>query len=211
MDGRRHPGAHEGDVGTGGERAVHHPHVGDDAAELVEHRVEDERTERRVGAARLRRRDAVDDRLQHLGAAHAGLGRDEQRVVHRDGEDVLDLARDLLHIRAGKVHLVEHRHDLELRVLGEIGVGDGLRFHALRGVDHQERPLARAHGARDLVGEVDVTGRVQEVEEVGLAVLRLVVHRDGVGLDGDAALALKVHRVEGLLLELACRDRVGEL
>ena len=51
-----------------------------------------------------------------------------------------------------------------------------------------------------------MTGRVQQVEEVGLAVLRLVVHRHRMRLDRNAALALQVHRVQRLLLELALRD-----
>ena len=207
---RRDARAHERHVLPGRKRTVHHAHVGDDAAELVEHRIEDKRPKRRIRPLRLRRRDALHDCLEDIGAPDARLRADEKRIVHRNREDVLDLARDLLHVRARKIDLVENRHDLELRVLREVGVGDGLRLDALRGVDDEERPFARAHRAADLVGEVDVAGRVKEVEEVGLPVLRLVVHRDGVRLDGDAALALEVHRVERLLLELACADRVGQ-
>ena len=44
-----------------------------------------------------------------------------------------------------------------------------------------------------------------------LAVLRLVVEPDGVGLDGDAALALEVHGVEHLLHHFALRQRAGVL
>ena len=56
-----------------------------------------------------------------------------------------------------------------------------------------------------------MAGRVDEVELVGLAVVRLVGHADGVGLDGDAALALEVHGVEHLGLHLAGGERAGEL
>ena len=45
-----------------------------------------------------------------------------------------------------------------------------LRLDALRGVDDQQRALARGQRARDLVGEVDVAGRVDQVQLVGLAV-----------------------------------------
>ena len=49
---------------------------------------------------------------------------------------------------------------------------------------------------------------VDEIELVGVAVLGslgggLVHHADGVGLDGDAALAFEVHGVEHLRLHLA--------
>ena len=64
---------------------------------------------------------------------------------------------------------------------------------------------------RDFVGEVDVAGGVDEVEDIGLAVLRLVGQPDGLGLDGDAALALDIHRIEHLLLHLAQFEPAGGL
>ena len=211
VDGGRDVRAHERDALAGLHAAVHHAHVGDHAAELVEHAVEHERAQGRVRAARLRRRDALHDRLEHLGTPHARLRAHEERVVHRDREDVLDLAAHLLHVGAGEVHLVEDGHDLEVRVHREVGVRDGLGLHALRGVHHEKRALARAHRAAHLVGEVHVAGRVEEVEEIGLAVLRLVLHRHRMALDRDAAFALEVHGVEGLLLQLARADGVREL
>jgi hypothetical protein len=51
---------------------------------------------------------------------------------------------------------------------------------------------------------------VDQVEAVGLAVARGVEHRDGVALDGDAALALEIHRVEGLLAHEPMLDRLGQ-
>jgi len=56
-----------------------------------------------------------------------------------------------------------------------------------------------------------VAGGVDEVELVGFAVVCLVHHADGVGLDGDAALALEVHGVEYLGLHLAGGQRAGQL
>ncbi len=50
------------------ERAVDHPHEGEHAAVLVVRGVEDQRPRRRLRVA-LRRRDAVDDGLEHLGHA----------------------------------------------------------------------------------------------------------------------------------------------
>jgi hypothetical protein len=65
-------------------------------------------------------------------------------------------------------------------------------------VHDQERALARGQRARHLVGEVHVAGRVDQVERVLVAVARRVEEAHGVGLDGDAALLLEVHRVEDL-------------
>ena len=52
---------------------------------------------------------------------------------------------------------------------------------------------------------------VDEVQDVVFAVVGAVVQTDGAGLDGDAALALKVHGVEDLVLHLALFDRVAFL
>jgi hypothetical protein len=53
--------------------------------------------------------------------------------------------------------------------------------------------------------------RVDEVEEVLVAVLRGVLQAHGVGLDGDAPLALQIHAVQELGHHLAVRDRVRRL
>ena len=47
-----------------------------------------------------------------------------------------------LGLGAGQVDLVDDRDDLELVLERQVGVGDGLRLDALRGVHHQERALA---------------------------------------------------------------------
>ena len=82
-------------------------------------------------------------------------------------------------------------------------LASGLGLDALGGVDDEQRALARGEGARHLVGEVDVAGRVDQVELVGLAVLRGVEDAHGLGLDRDPALALEVHRVEQLRAHVA--------
>src|SRR3546814_2065025 len=63
----------------------------------------------------------------------------------------------------------------------------------------------------DLIGEVDMAGRVHQVELIGLAALRGVAEANGLRLDGDAALPLDVHRVEHLLLHLARRQAAALL
>src|SRR5262249_38325554 len=58
----------------------------------------------------------------------------------------------------------------------------------------------------DFVVEVDVTGRVDELELVVLAVVRAVTKANGLGLDRDAALALELELVEELADLLAFAD-----
>ena len=126
-------------------------------------------------------------------------------------DDVCDLAPRLVGLRARQIDLVDDRDDLEVVLDREVRVGQRLRLDALRRVDDQQRALARGERPRHLVREVDVPGRVDEVQDVLLAVVRRVVQADRVGLDRDAALALEVHRVEDLRFHLARLQRAGDL
>jgi small subunit ribosomal protein S20 len=105
-----------------------------------------------------------------------------------------------------QIDLVDHRDDGETGVTCQVVVGEGLRLQPLRGVDQQDRPLAGCQAPRDLVGEIDVSGRVDQVELVAL-----VEQTDRLGLDRDAPLALQVHPIEVLRPHRALIDGVGEL
>ena len=72
-------------------------------------------------------------------------------------------------------------------------------------------PFAGGQRPGHLVREVDVPRRVDQVQDVLLPVLRRVVQADRVRLDGDAALALEIHRVEDLRLHLARLKGAGDL
>ena len=102
-----------------------------------------------------------------------------------------------------QVDLVDDRQHFQSLLERRVAVGDALRLDALRGIHHQQRPLAGRQRAGHLVGEVHVSGRVDEVELIDLAALRLEAERDALRLDGDPALALQVHGIEHLRLHLA--------
>ena len=147
--------------------AVHHPDRADDAAVLVELAVEDQRLQRRVRIA-LRRRDPLDHGVEQRVHALTGLGRDPQDLLRRDAEDLLDLEGVPIRVGGRQVDLVQRRDDLEIALQRQVAVGERLRLDALRRVDDQDDALARRERAADLVAEVDVTGRVDEVERVAL-------------------------------------------
>src|SRR5678816_3860309 len=68
--------------------------------------------------------------------------------------------------------------------------GVRLRLHARGATQDQHGPVQHAQRSLDLDGEVDVPGRVDQVDVV------TVPHAVGRGrLDGDALLALEIHRV----------------
>ncbi len=117
----------------------------------------------------LRRGDVADDGFQNLGHADPRLRRSEHGVVRVEADDVLDLLDGLLGFGARQVDLVEDGDEFEVVGDGEVGVRQRLRLDALRGIDDEERALARRERARDLVREIDVARRVDEVEDVLLA------------------------------------------
>jgi hypothetical protein len=200
----------ERDLHAFADHAVDHTDAGDAAAILVVVRVEDERPERRLFLA-ARRRHPVHDRLEQGGDAGPLLGGHGQDLFPLGADQVHDLLGPALGFGAGEVDLVEHREDFEPGVHGEEEIGEGLRLDALRGVDHEDRALACRERAGDLVSEVHVPGRVDQVQLVVDAVARGVAHPHRVQLDRDPALALEIHRVEQLLPHQALLDGVGRL
>ena len=151
------------------ERPVDDPDVRDHAAVLVELGVEDQGARRLLGIA-ARGRDARDQLVEHVRHALAGLGADPADRVGGLSEQLGDLLGHPLGLGSGKVDLVQARDQLEARIDRQVRVGDGLRLDALARVDDQQRALARGERARHLVGEVDVAGRVDQMELIGLAV-----------------------------------------
>ncbi len=195
-------GAHHPDALAFFHHAVDDPHQHDDAEIDVVPAVDQKRLQRRLAIA-FRRRQPVHDGFQHLVDAKAGLGRDHHRVGGVDADHVLDLLLDLLGFRGRQVDLVQHRHDLMAGVERVIDVGERLRLDALARIHHQQRAFAGRERARNFVGEVDMAGRVDQIEDVGLAVLGRVGQPHRLRLDRDAALALDIHGIEHLLLHLA--------
>ncbi len=204
------PLRHEPDLRSGFQGPVDNPHDNHDAAIGVVPRVEDQRLQRRLLVAR-RRRQPVDHRLQHIGDADAFFraGQDGMRAVESD--DLFDLPARFFGLRAGQVDLVNHRNDLEVVLNREIGVGQRLRFDALRRVDQQHGAFARRKRPGHFVGKVDMARRIDEVEDVGLPVSGRVVEAHRVRLDGNTAFTLEIHRIQHLRFHLARLERAGEL
>ena len=123
----------------------------------------------------------------------------------------LHLVHYQLRLGGRQVDLVDYRNDEQALGKCEVDVGKCLRLDALRRVDDEDRALARLQAAADLVAEIDVAGRVDQVERVALAVVGVVFEANGARLDGDAVLALQVHRVQHLAGHLPRVDRVRQL
>ena len=94
---------------------------------------------------------------------------------------------------------------------GQVQVVDRLGLHPLHRINHQQGALTGGQAAADLIMEIDVSRRIDQVQGVGTPAGRVVVHADGMALDGDATLALDIHRIEGLFLQLLALEGPGLL
>ncbi len=161
----------------------------------------------RVPGIELGRGDALSDEVEEGGevlALRAGL----ERRLPGPGVGVDDWELDLLlvgvEVEEQLVDLVDHLVDPGVRPVDLVDDEDqrqpglerfaqheaGLRQRALRGVDEEQGPVDHRQAALDLAAEVRVAGGVDDVE------LGLPVADGGVlGENGDALLALEVHRV----------------
>jgi hypothetical protein len=188
---------------------VDDPHTRDRPAVSVVIRVEDQRAERGVRVPAWRR-DPPDDRVEQFRDAFPFLCAHQQDVVGIDADQVVHLLLPPLRFSAGKVDLVQHRDDFEPGIEREEQVRQRLRLDALRRVDDQDRSLAGGERTRNLVGEVDVSRRVDEVQLVLLPILRRVLHAHRVQLDRDPALTLQIERVEDLILHFTFFERARD-
>ena len=118
---------------------------------------------------------------------------------------------DFLGHGAGKVDLVDDGEDVQVVLQGEIDVRERLSLDALCGVHDEDRSVARGEGTADLIVKIHMSGRVDQVENVLDAVPGLIDEAHCLALDRNAALALKVHVVQDLVLHLAAREEPGLL
>ena len=191
-----------------GDAAFHHTNQHHRAAVGVKPGIENQGLQRILRAA-LGSGNAMNDRFEHVFDAQAALGADGQRVVRGNGEDAFDLLFDEVNLRGGQVNFVDDRQDGEIAGGGEKSVGDGLRFDALRSVDDEQSAFAGREGAGNFIGEIDVAGRVDQIQPVSVAVFGVVVQANAFGLDGDAAFAFEVHGIENLRVHFALREAAG--
>ena len=190
--------------------AVDHTNECNDAAEGIEPAVEHEQLKGCVGVA-LRRRNLLHNRFEDLVDADARFTRRRDGLRSIEADALFDVFPRALDVGARKVDLVEHRDDLEIVVEREVDIGKRLRLHALRRVDDQNGALTGGHASAHLVGEVDMSGRVDEVERVDLAIRSGEPKPHRLRLDGDAPLTLEVHVVEELGPHVAVCNPSGML
>ena len=149
---------------------------------------------------------AVAADVEHAaeGLAHAHRPRERHRI---HAQVPFDLGQQLERLAHFAVHLVDEGDDGRVARAADLQQPDGLRLHAVGGVDHHERGV---HGGQHAIGvfrEVLVARGVEQVDDA-VAVFHLH-HRRG---HRDAALLFDFHPVGGRVARgLAGLDAAGDL
>src|ERR1700747_2129624 len=151
----------------------------------------------------------MNNSFENIVDTDAALGADRERVVRVNGQNVFDLFLNEVDLRGGQIDFVDDRENGEIVSGGEKGVGDGLRFDPLRGVNNEQCAFARGERTGNFVGKIHVSRSVDQIQSIGVAVFRFVMQPNAFGLDGDAALALEVHGVENLRGHFALGEATG--
>ena len=193
---------HHADPHALAQTALHNTHVQHYALVGIKLGVKHQRL-KRCGRISLRRRHAGNNRLQHILNAQAGLSTAQHRIRCIYADNVLNFLFYMLRVGARQVNFVDNGNNLQIIIQRQIHVRQGLRLNALGRVNNQQRTLARSQRTRNLIGKIDVTGSINKIEHILLAVARLVDAAHGLRLDGNAALALQIHGVQNLVLHLA--------
>src|SRR3984957_19467941 len=137
-----------------------------------------------------------DDRLHAQkvdDALEVRLGTDRKLDTDRTAADLgVDLFDATGKVSADLVHLIDEHDARHVVFVGLTPDGLRLRLNALVAVEHAYSAVEHAQATLDFDGEVDVAGRVDDVEAFVLPEGRGRGRRDG-----DAALLLLLHPVHG--------------
>ena len=204
-----HADAHHVQFFTGVQLAVDHSDIRDDATVRVVYRVEDQSSCRRLRIA-FGSGNVHNDLVEQIGHALACFARYAKHI----GWFAADKAGDLLGVFVGlgarQINLVQHGNDGQIVVDGHVQVAQRLCLDALRGIDQQYGPFACGQRTGDLIGEVDMPGRIDHAKRIFLAVER-PRHTHCLRFDGDATLLLDIHAIEEPVSHLAFRHDAAQL
>ena len=129
----------------------------------------------------------------------SGLGAHFENLVTPHAHHVDHLLPHHVQLRMREIDFVDDGNDREVALQRQVEIAQGLGFHSLRGIHHQQRPFTGGQTARHLVGKIHMARRVDQIQAVFPVPGARVAHLDGVQLDGDAAVALQFHVIQHLI------------
>ena len=194
--------AHHADLGFALEYAIMDANQNDNSEIRVIPAVNQQGFQR-CGGISLRCRQAPYNRLQKRRDAEPGFAGGFNGFGSVQADNVFNLLFYSFRFGRRQVDFVQYRNNLMIVVNSQIDVGQGLRFYALGGVNDQDRTFAGGQRARNFIGKIHVSRRINQVELVGFAVFGSIVEPHGLGFDGDSPLAFNIHGIENLLLHFA--------
>ena len=83
-------------------------------------------------------RHPIHHGLEDFGNSQASFCRAMDGIGAVEPNDCLNFIGDAICISAGQINLVENRNDLKIILKGQVYVCQGLSFHALAGIHHQQ-------------------------------------------------------------------------
>lgn len=138
--------------------------------------------------------DKINDTLKLLFGADGDLDSSGRKL-----ELIVDHLDGLEGVGAHTVHLVDEADAGNVVALHLTIDSNGLTLNTADGAKHHDGTIQNSHSSLDLNSEVDMAGRVDQVEMVSLllavGVLLLPIGEGGGRLNGDTSLSLKFHRV----------------
>ena len=93
----------------------------------------------------------------------------------------------------------------------QIDIGQRLRFNALRRIDDQNGTVTGRQAAGYFIVEVHMSGRIDQVEDIFVPVVRFIDDAAGLRLDRNASLALQIHVIQDLRLHFPLCKKPGFL
>ncbi len=135
-----------------------------------------------------------------LGVTFLGAGVNEREIELLVGgmegnEQVENLVQHFLRVGVVAVDLIDDDDGFGAGFQGLAEDEACLRLRSVGRVHHEQHAVDHAHGALDFAAEVGVAGGVHDVD-----VIILIFERGVFGADGDALLALEVHRIHDAFL-----------
>ena len=154
-------------------------------------------------------RNALYNGLQHILNTQARLGTAQHCVAGINADNVLDFLLHMLGVGAGQINFIDNRDNFQIVVQGQIHIGQGLGFNALGSVNYQQCALAGRQSTGHLIGKVHVTGGIDKVQHIFLAIAGLVHAAHSLSLDSNTTLTLQIHGVQNLLLHFPFAQCTG--
>ena len=109
-----------------------------------------------------------DDGFKYLRYAFTGLSAGTDDVFRFASYEVDDFVFHLFRHGIGHVYLVDDGDDFQIMVDGHIEIGNSLCLYALGRIHDEQCSFAGCNAPRDLIGEVDVSRRVNKIQNIFL-------------------------------------------